>query len=65
MSSGAGRSPEETVADEISGLSLIKEIWNIHDPSPRREPVPSQVSTDIYNVPPTTSRFPHRSRPNQ
>ena len=65
MSYGGGRSPEETVADEVSGLSLIKEIWNIREPAPRREPVPSKVSTDIYKVPPTTSRFPHRSRPSQ
>lgn len=63
MSHGAGRSPEETVADEVSGLSLIKQIWNIQDSTPRRAPAPDEVSTDIYRVPPTSSRFPHRSRP--
>ncbi|MFH0953544.1 MAG: hypothetical protein V1873_04370 [Verrucomicrobiota bacterium] len=65
MTSPAGRSPDETTADEISGLTLLKEIWNIQDQAPRREPAPNKVSSDIYNMPATSSRFPHRSRPSR
>lgn len=56
----------ETSDDSIGGapgVSLLKRLWNIRDKKPPAETPPPDVRTDIYSVPPTTRRIPHRPRP--
>ena len=44
------------------GVRLLKKIWNISDQEASTGVVPSEVTTDIYNVPVTARRIPHRKR---
>lgn len=46
----------------ITGLDVIKAIWRISDDDTPHDVPPDDVSTDIYDVPATARRIPHRSR---
>jgi hypothetical protein len=46
-----------------TGVDLLKQLWNIRDKKPPVETPPPDVRTDIYSVPPTSRRIPHRPRP--
>jgi len=46
-----------------TGVDLLKRLLDIRDKKPSGETLPPDVRTDIYSVPPTTRRIPHRPRP--
>jgi len=45
---------------ESFGVQMLKKIWDIPEKSGDSETVPESISTDIYNVPATARRVPHR-----
>ena len=46
--------------DTAPGVRLLKKVWNIEPVKPRRDPAPSNVGHDIYNVPTRKSEIPPR-----
>ena len=51
--------------DQPSSLEILKSVWKISDKKPPREVPPEKVNTNIYNVPQTGQRIPHRPRPSR
>ena len=45
----------------VSGLEILKSIWNIKDSKlQNQEHISDPVSTDIYTVPDQSNQIPHR-----
>ena len=45
----------------VSGLEILKSIWNIKDSKPQnQEHISNPVSSDIYSVPDQSNQVPHR-----
>ena len=62
MTSAPDGGPEEGKG-QTNGLAFLKHIWNISDKTTRHEKPPTDVNTDIYQLPATSRRIPQRSRP--
>lgn len=57
---GGGESDD---LEQPSNLDVLKSVWKISDKKIPREQPPEKVNTNIYNVPQTGQRIPHRPRP--
>ena len=62
MPASNGSSSQDHPAGEGNGISLLRKIWNIPGRRAPVEPPADPVSTNIYDVPPTTQRIPPRRR---
>jgi len=45
---------------ESFGVQMLRKIWDIPEKTGESESAPESVNTDIYNVPATARRVPHR-----
>lgn len=54
---------QNKMSQHSNGVSFLKQLWNISDKKPLRKAPPPNVPTDIYTVPPTNRRIPHRPHP--
>jgi len=63
MASATDTLSEDDASQTAPGVKILKKIWRIEEPQRSRVGVVGPVSTDIYNVPATAQRIPHRKHP--
>lgn len=45
------RTEEESADEAVTGMDVLKAMWNIQNEPPARDMPPTEVVTDIYNTP--------------